>query len=102
MNLTKKEELNFQQSTVYHICKQTNRPFSTNMETKKTKRNFKVWDHCHITGEFRGAAHNACNINYRLKLYIPVIFHNLKGYDAHFILQAANKVSGVKNISAIL
>jgi hypothetical protein len=71
------------------------------METKKSKRNFKVWDHYHITEEFRGAAHKTCNINYRLKPFIPVIFYSLKGYGAYFILQAANKVPGIKNISVI-
>ena len=48
----------------------------------------KVKDHCHITGKFIGVAHNKCNINYELPKYIPVIFHNLKGYDAHIILNA--------------
>ena len=27
----------------------------------------KVRDHCHITGNYRGAAHNECNLNYRIK-----------------------------------
>ena len=51
-----------------------------------------VRDHCHITGEYRGAAHRACNINYfRIDpetVIIPVVFHNLKGYDAHHIMRA--------------
>ncbi|CAB4012234.1 Gastrula zinc finger [Paramuricea clavata] len=47
----------------------------------------KVLDHCHVTGKFRGAAHNSCNLNYKLTGKIPVVFHNLRGYDSHFIMQ---------------
>ena len=50
----------------------------------------KVRDHCHITGKYRGAAHNACNIQLQIKvgqMHIPVIFHNLSGYDSHMIMQ---------------
>ena len=38
-----------------------------------------VKDHCHITGSFRGAAHNACNNKLKIKpktMPIPVVFHN--------------------------
>ena len=49
----------------------------------------KVRDHCHITGKYRGAAHSKCNILLRKskKPFIPVVLHNLKGYDAHLIMQ---------------
>ena len=45
----------------------------------------KVRDHCHITGKFRGAAHWCCNISFQLTKKIPVIFHNLRGYNSHLI-----------------
>ena len=50
----------------------------------------KVADHCHVTAAFRGAAHRDCNLNYRLKpsqFKLPIFFHNLKGYDAHFLIK---------------
>ena len=51
----------------------------------------KVRDHCHITGKYRGPAHWSCNINLKLSRKIPVIFHNLRGYDSHLIIQEIRK-----------
>ena len=51
-------------------------------------------DHYHITGEYRGAA---CNLKLRLNpktTSIPVVFHNLRGYDSHLLMQAISKVDG--------
>ena len=62
-----------------------------------TKKFYKdsVRDHCHITGQYRGAAHNACN--FKLKIcpkitQIPVVVHNLRGYDSHLIMQEISKI----------
>ena len=48
----------------------------------------KVRDRCHISG---GTAHWSCNINLQLTKKIPVIFHNLRGYDSHIIFCELNK-----------
>ena len=63
----------------------------------------KVRDHCHYTGKFRGAAQRSCNLNYKVPSYIPVVFHNMSGYDAHlFIKELAKLVEGkVQNIKVI-
>ena len=56
-----------------------------------------VKDHCHITGRYRGAAHSDCNLKLRLSpktTTIPVVFHNLRGYDSHLLMQAISKVEG--------
>ena len=80
MNLTSDEENSFTLATECHICKQS-----------FMEGNLKVRDHCHITGKYRGAAHNNCNRSFRLTEKIPVIFHNLRGYDSHFIMQEIGK-----------
>ena len=49
--------------------------------------NRKVRDHCHYNGLYRGAAHNNCNLKYRMPDYIPTVFHNLSGYDAHLFIK---------------
>ena len=47
----------------------------------------KVRDHCHYTGKYRGAAHNTCNLKYKIPKNIPVIFHNGSTYNYHFIIR---------------
>ncbi len=52
----------------------------------------KCYDHCHLTGCYRSSACSHCNMNvirdsagaYRL----PVLFHNLEGYDGHIMVKA--------------
>ena len=72
-NLTPEEEKDFQTGKVCHICEQ-----ELNID-KETGHIFKVRDHCHFTGEYRGAAHNECNLKCKkpliLPLILPVIFH---------------------------
>ncbi len=58
----------------------------------------RVRDHDHLTGLYRGAAHNDCNFALQFrsnkrnnKFFIPVIFHNLRGYDGHLILKCFKK-----------
>ena len=47
--------------------------------------NDKVRDHCRISGKFRVCAHWSCNMNLKISKKVPVIFHNLRGYDSHLI-----------------
>ena len=44
-----------------------------------------------MTGKYRGAVHCSCNINLKLTKNIPVIFHNLRGYDSHSLIKEINK-----------
>ena len=59
---------------------------------KKTGKILKVRDHCHFTGKYRGAAHKDCNLKCRKPLFIPVLFHNLQGYDAHLFIKQLAKI----------
>lgn len=57
----------------------------------KATEDLKVRDHDHISGKFRGAAHNNCNLQLKFEpktWKLPIFFHNLRGYDSHLIFQA--------------
>ena len=72
--LTKEENDNYNKENTCYIC-------------KKDFNNDKVRDHCHFAGKYRGAAHNTCNLRYKIPKHIPVIFHNGSTYDYHFIIK---------------
>ena len=75
---TDAELRSFHTATNFHICSQ---PLGGD----------KVRDHCHIVGNYRGAAHSRCNLEYRISKFewkLPVVMHNLKGYDGHLIVKA--------------
>ena len=76
LKMTKYDEEQFKKADKCHIC-----------EKKYNKTDVRVRDHCHVTGKYRGSAHKDCNLNFALTGKIPVIFHNLRGYDSHFIMQ---------------
>ena len=58
----------------------------------------KVRDHCHITGKYTGPAHWICNIDFKLTTNVPVIFHNLRGYDSHLKMQEIGKFDVKVNV----
>ena len=51
----------------------------------------KVGDHDHVTGKHRGSAHWSCNINLKLTKKVLLIYHNLKVYDSHLVMQEIGK-----------
>ena len=65
-------------STRCHVCQHD---LTVNGELDKVK------DHCHLTGRYRGAAHSKCNLAIRNPKFIPVVFHNLEGYDSHLFIK---------------
>ena len=74
-----------------HIClKEFNDP-----------KNKKGRDRCHNTGLYRGAAHNNCNLKYRIPDYIPIVLHNLGGYDAHLFIKEQGRKFNKNDIGVI-
>ena len=57
----------------------------------------KVRDHYHIVGSCRGAAQSRCDLVYRIsksEWNLPVVIHNLKGYDGHLTVKALKSEFG--------
>ena len=56
-----------------------------------SKENKKVIHHDHITGDYISSICNTCNLQFKLKPFLPIYIHNLKGYDSHFLIPALAK-----------
>ena len=80
--LTKEQQESYENAKLCYNCKEKfeNRYF-------KDKKYDEVRDHCHYTGEYSGAAHNICNLKYRVPKRIPIVLHNGLNYDYHFIIK---------------
>ena len=85
ISLTTEEKIHYNKQKVCYICK---KEFDNNDNNKKQQ---KLRDHCHYTGKYRGAAHNICNLRYKIPKEIPVVFHNGSSYDYHFIIKELAK-----------
>ena len=81
--LTNEEKESYENQETCHICK------------NELNNDNKVRDHCYYIGKYRGAAHNKCNLRYKIPKEIPVVFHNGSTYDYHFIIkQLAREFKG--------
>ena len=79
--LTKEEKKMHRKQKECCICKKRFSPHDNN------KKYYKVKDHCHYTGKYRGAAHEICNLRYKILKEIPIVFRNGSTYDYHFIIK---------------
>ena len=73
--LTTEEKIHYNKQKVCYICK------------KEFDNDNKKKVHCHYTGKCRGAAHNICNLRYKIPKEIPVAFHNGSTYDYNSIIK---------------
>ena len=94
MIITEEQEIQCKEASHCHICEK-----AFEVGDKRHR------DHCHITGKYRGPAHESCNMHYnygkiiksniegekdKFFIDIPATFHNLKGYDSHLIISRLN------------
>ena len=76
LHLTSEEEDHFREALKCHICQKS-----------FTDKDIKVRDHCHLTGIYRGPSHVSCNLSYNNAYHIPIVFHNLSGYNSHLLIR---------------
>lgn len=93
--MTDETEKKFKSATHCNIC---SGKFSDGL--------IKVRDHSHIgvTGDrysdnysnYRSATCQACNLNLQNPSFIPIFFHNFRGFDSHLLIEAAGKYKDKK------
>ncbi|KAJ1526545.1 hypothetical protein ONE63_008132 [Megalurothrips usitatus] len=90
--------------------------------TEESEEAFEKASHCYLCGEvvprqgvlkvrdhdwtkekdnYRGAACQGCNLNLKRRDFIPVVMHNLSGYDAHHIISALGELTDGSDLSVI-
>ena len=95
INMTSKDWDHHKAADTCWICGGDFKPYSNG----DSEALWKVRDHDHLTGKYRGAAHSKCNLSLRIDPYrtpIPVFFHNLKNYDSHHLISAIGRTEEKK------
>ena len=86
------DEFDYETSTICWLCEKE--------IDDNDPKNYKVRDHCHYTGKYRGPAHNKCNLAAKNPKFVPILFHNLSGYDAHLFIKSLGKTDGAIDVIA--
>ena len=92
---TPEEEEQFEQYTICWLCEtsfaECEEAFGSSLDcdTASLALHEKVRDHDHLTGKYRGAAQNICNLKCKQKSssFVPIFYHNFSGYDCHLIFE---------------
>ena len=61
--MTKEDEDNFNNATQCYLCEKGIE------DNTHIQRGCKVRGHCHMTGKYRGCAHNLCNLHFNTKSF---------------------------------
>ena len=86
--LTDNEKALYANEKQCYICE---KEFCNDKNSADYEKYCKVRDHCHFTGKYRGAAHTTCNLKYKVRKDIPVVFHNGPICDNHLIIKQISK-----------
>lgn len=76
LKMTDRDKYKFRTTTHCEMCKD---------EFTMIKK--PVRDHCHLSGRYRAALCNNCNLKRRKQCFIPVFIHGNSNYDSHFIIR---------------
>jgi len=77
---------------------------------KKPLNGDKVYNHCHLSGDYFGASHRDCNLKFKFvkrdqkkkdSYSIPCIMHNMRSYDTHLIMQEIGKDKKYRKLGCI-
>ena len=92
--LADEENKSYEKQKVYYIYKKEFNTDDNDYDDDDNKKYHKVRDHFHYTGKFKGAAHNICNLRYKIPNEITVVFDNGSTYDYHLIEELAKEIKG--------
>ena len=92
--LADEENKSYEKQKVCYIYKKEFNTDDNDYDDDDNKKYHKVRDHFHYTGKFKGAAHNICNLRYKIPNEITVVFDNGSTYDYHLIEELAKEVKG--------
>lgn len=76
LKMTKQDKIKFKAATHCEMC---NREFTMFYRPVK--------DHCHLSGLYRAALCNDCNLKRQNQKFVPVFIHGSSNYDSYFIIR---------------